>query len=56
MTTVNRSALTYDDNSETYTLKETGMKFSDVHDIDMPVAVRLEVIFKSGRVMTLYSV
>ena len=56
MLQVLRSALSYDDNSETYTLKETGMQFSDVHDIDMPVAVRLEVTFKSGRIMFLYSI
>jgi len=56
MLQVLRSALTYDDNSETYTLKATGVQFSDVHDIDLPVETRLEVTFKSGRIMFLYSI
>jgi len=56
MTQVLRTALVYDDNSETYTLKETGVKFTDVHDIDQPVETILEVTFKSGRIMFLYSI
>lgn len=56
MLQVLRSALVYDDASELYTLKETGVKFSDVHDIDAYVEITLVVTFKSGRILHLYSV